>query len=240
MSPPAPSGAGWQAPSSGSAGSGCVRIVLILVVLAVAAVTVMFVLAGNVLTNLGSGGNGTGNGGGLIGSEDCSFLSDAEAQAVLGGPADGMELAGLFDASIGIIIDKRVLPNAPDCFVSGGERAYLARIAVSDGGGPGVFAAERAKAQPSSQDQGGGVSLENPGYFGGDVADLGDEAFCTGLSDAIMAGVVVRQGDRVVYVSVGSAGEGQAAPDMNTTPDGVITSPSLCGLAQELARAVFD
>jgi hypothetical protein len=238
--PPAPpSGSGWQATSGGGGGSGCVKIALIIVVLAVATVTVLFLLAGNVLNNLGRGGNGIGNGDGIVGSEDCQFLSDAEAKAVLGGQADAMELAGLFDATIGLIIDKRVLPDAPDCVVTDGQRAYLARIAVA-GGGTTAFAAERARAEPSSQDQGGGLSVENPGYFGGDVAGLGDEAFCTGLSDAIMAGVVVRQGDRVVYVSVGSAAEGQTVPDMNTTPDGVVTSPGLCALAQELARAVLD
>ena len=239
--PPAPpGGSGWQTTSGGGGGSGCVKIVLILAVLAVAAVTVLFLLAGNVLNNLGRSGNGIGGGDGLVGSEDCQFLSDADARAVLGGQADAMELAGLFDASIGLIIDKRVLPDAPDCVVTDGQRAYLARIAVA-GGGASAFAAERARAAPASQDQGGGLSVENAGLLRRRRRPVsGTRRSAPGLSDAIMAGVLVRQGDRVVYVSVGSAAEGQNVPDMNTTPDGVVTSPGLCALAQELARAVLD
>ena len=227
---------GWQTPRGGGAGSGCVKIALILVTLVVVAAVGLLVLAGTFVNNLAPGGDGEG----LIGGGDCPFLADADAQAVLGGQADALELEGLYDASIGIIIDKRVLPEAPDCFVTEGERAFLARIAVADGNGAGVFAAERQRAEPSSQDQGGGVTLENPGYFGGDVPGLGDEAFCTGISDAIMGGVLVRQGDRVVYVSVGAPEEGQQVPDMDMTPDGVVTSPGLCGLAQELAQAVLE
>jgi hypothetical protein len=200
-------------------------------------ITAFVVFAGNFLGNLQPGGGGGGDA--LLGG-DCPFLSDAEAASVLGGSADAIELEGLFDASIGIIIDKRVLPDAPDCFVTEGQRAFLARVAVSDGNGAGVFAAERQRAEPSSPDQGGAVSVESPGYFGGDVPGLGDEAFCTGLSDAIMGGVLVRQGDRVVYVSVGGAAEGAQAPDMETTTDGVVASPGFCTLAQELARAVLN
>jgi hypothetical protein len=83
------------------------------------------------------------------------------------------------------------------------------------------------------------VTLENPGYFGGEVSGLGDEAFCTGISDAIMAGVIVRQGDTVVYASVGPPGEGESVPNMGTFGD-VVTAPDLCTLAQELARKALD
>ena len=83
------------------------------------------------------------------------------------------------------------------------------------------------------------MTLENPGYFGGDVSGLGDEAFCTGISPTIMAGVVVRQGDAVVYASVGPPEEGAVVPNMGTEGD-VVTAPDLCLLAQDLARKVLE
>ena len=124
--------------------------------------------------------------------------------------------------------------------MSGGQKAYIARVAVHQGSdAASVFADEKTKAQPTSQDQGNGLSLENSGYFAGDVGGLGDEAFCTGLSPAIMAGVLVHRGDRDVYVSVGSADQTSGPPDIGTTDSGVVTAPDMCSLAQDLARKVL-
>jgi hypothetical protein len=232
---PLPSGSGWEGGGTTAGGtSGCVKALFVLLVLAVIAVGAFIFFVGSFVNDLGVGENGS------IG-DDCPFLSDAETRAVLGGEADAIELAGLYDVSIGIVIDKRVLPDAPDCWVTEGSAAYLARIALHQGGDASdVFAAERQRAAPTSQDQGGGITLENSGYFGGEASGIGDDAFCTGLSDTIMAGVLVLQGDRVVYVSVGPPSEGEQVPDMDLTPDGVVTSPGLCALAQDLARAILD
>ncbi len=49
-----------------------------------------------------------------------------------------------------------------------------------------------------------------------------------------MAGVLVRQGDRVVYVSVGQPDESQP-PEMGLGENGVVTAPGLCAFAQEVA-----
>ena len=197
---------------------------LLIVVLVLAAIAVIGFVAvagalfGNVASNLGGVGGADDN---------CVFLSDEDARTVFGGNADAIELAGLYDASIGLIIDKRVLANAPDCWVTEGADAYIARIAVYQGGdAASVFATERAEAEATSEDQGDGVTIENPGYLGGDVSGLGDEAFCTDISPAIMAGVLVREGDRVLYVSVGSANEDQPTLD----------PAELCTFAQEVAR----
>ena len=197
---------------------------LLIVVLVLAAIAVIGFVAvagalfGNVASNLGGVGGADDN---------CVFLSDEDARTVFGGNADAIELAGLYDASIGLIIDKRVLANAPDCWVTEGAKAYIARIAVYQGGdAASVFATERAEAEATSEDQGDGVTIENPGYLGGDVSGLGDEAFCTDISPAIMAGVLVREGDRVLYVSVGSANEDQPTLD----------PAELCTFAQEVAR----
>jgi len=205
--------------------SGCAKLVIVLLVAAVVLVLVFVFLLGqlfgNIATNLGVDPRD-----GTIGDE-CPFLSDADARTVFGGEADAFELAGLYDASLGLILDKRVLSNAQDCAISDGAKAYVARIAVYQAGdAASVFEAERTAAQPTSDDQGGGVRIENPGYLGADVAGLGDEAFCTDISAAIMAGVLVRQGDRVVYVSVGSPSQA----------DPTVDASQLCGVAQEVAR----
>lgn len=217
---------------------GCLKVAIILFGLLIVAGIVLVIFAGSLLNSLLPGGLGRlGDGSGDSIGDDCSFLSDGDARAVLGGAADAIELSGLYDASIGFIIDKRVLTDAPDCWVTEGEKAYIARVARVDGNGAAVFAQERAAAAPTSQDQGGGVTLENEGYFAGEVSGFGDEAFCTGISTGIMAGVLVRQGDRVVYASVGPPNEEQQIlPDMGVTPDGVVTAPGLCQIAQELAR----
>jgi hypothetical protein len=222
---------------------GCLKAAIILGVIAIVALALFaFVLSRLVGDFLGGAGGPDGFGGGDGGSTDgaCALLPDDEARQVLGGNADAIELSGgLYELSIGLIIDKRVLPDAPDCWVTEGEKSFMARVARSDGNGAAVYAQEKANAQPTSEDQGGGVSVENPGYFGGDVSGLGDEAFCTGLSPTIMAGVVVRQGDSVVYASVGPPEEGQLVPNMGSEGD-VVTAPDLCLLAQELAREVLD
>ena len=118
------------------------------------------------------------------------FVADGRSRPARSsaGNADAIELrGGLYDMTIGLVIDNRVLPDAPDCWVTAGEKAYIARVARSDGGGAAVYAQEKQNAEPTSEDQGGGVTLENPGYFGGDVSGFGDEAFCTGISPTIMA-----------------------------------------------------
>jgi hypothetical protein len=209
-------------------------VLILLAALVVLVVVAVWVMASSFLSNVPSGlGNNLGGAAGDGG--DCPLMSDADARSVFGGSADAIELSGVYEMSIGFIMDKRVLANAPDCWVSDGDKAYIARIARYQGGdATAVFAAERKAAEPTSQDQGGDVTLENEGYFGGEVSGLGDEAFCTGVSTAIMAGVVVRQGDRVVYVSVGPPNENQ--PPQLGLESGVTTSPSLCTFAQEVAR----
>lgn len=239
MSPPGPPPAsGWGvAPEQPS--TGCLKVSLALVlgiaVLLVLAVLAIWAAFGGLLGQIGTG----------AGMEDgsldaaCPFLSDDEARDVLGGQADAILLSGLYQASIGLIVDTRALADSEDCWVNEGARAYIARIALHQGGdATAVFAAERQKAMPSSSSQGGGVSVENPGYFGDDVIGLGDEAFCTGISPATMAGVLVRDGDRVVYATVGPPEN--ETPELFTTDAGVVTSPGLCAVAQELARAVLD
>jgi hypothetical protein len=218
--------------------SGCVKALIIVgVLLIVLIIAVVFAFEALFRNFVGSDLEGDGS------LAECQLLPDDEARAVLGGSADAIELSGFFDASIGFIIDKRVLADAPDCWVTEGSAAYIARVARYDGTDAAtVFAAEREAAQAVTDDQGGGINVIQSGYDAGDAPGIGDEAFCTGISGgAIMAGVVVRQGGTVVYVSVGPPNEGDTSvPDMQPLDDGTVAAPGLCALAQDLAREVLD
>ncbi len=215
--------------------SGCVKAIIILFVLCIVALVAFVVFAGALINNLANnlGVDLNDPNGGI--EAECSFLSDADARTVFGGDADAVELSGLYELSIGFIIDNRVLATSEDCWISGGDKAYIARIARHQGGdAAAMFAAEKKASEPVTEDQGGGITVTTEGYYGGPVSGLGDEAFCTGISQAIMAGVLVRQGDRLVYVSVGPADESQP-PRMETTEDGTVTAPDLCKFSQEVA-----
>jgi hypothetical protein len=217
---------------------GCLKIGIILVVLLTVLAIVFVIVAGTLVNNLVGGGPGSGDGAAGTGS-DCAFLSDADARTLFGGQADALPLTGIYQASIGLVIDMRVLPDAPDCWVTEGTEAYIARIVRYDGADATArFAQERQNAAPTSEPQGSGITLENEGYFAGEVSGLGDEAFCTGISQAGMAGVLVRQGNRLVYVSVGPA-TASTLPDYVPTEGGVISSPSLCTFAQKVATALL-
>jgi hypothetical protein len=169
----------------------------------------------------------------------CSFVTGEELSEVLGTPSEAVALEGLFDSTIGLVLDKRVLPDAEDCWITADSETAVGRVAQYVGSDAAdVFAAERQKAEPTSDDQGGGISLENEGYFAGDVDDLGDQAFCTGMSPALMAGVLVRRGDTLAYVSL--AGPSNGAPDLESTADGVLFSPETCRRAAAVARAILD
>jgi hypothetical protein len=169
----------------------------------------------------------------------CTLIDEGALKSVLGNDAEAIKLEGIFDATLGLILDKRVLPDAEDCWLTADETTPTGRIAKYTGAdAAAVFAEERQKAAPISDPQGGGISFENEGYFGGDVPGLGDQAFCTGVSPAIQAGVLVRQGDTLVYVSLSGPADG-SPPDFATTPDGVVIAPGICATAQEVARRML-
>lgn len=237
---PVPGGApagGWNPQPAAAAGSsGCLKIVLILVVVGVVLITLLVVALGlfvnRVADNLGVNGDGS------VGKA-CAIIDDSTLSAALGTKSQALELSGLYDATIGLVLDKRVLPNAEDCWITGDQTTPVGRIARYVGGdAAAVFQAERKNAAPTSQDQGNGLSIESSGYFGGDVSGLGDEAFCTGISDAIQAGVLARRGDTLVYVSLSGPAD-DTTPAFDTTADGVITAPSICAQAQEVARRIL-
>jgi hypothetical protein len=223
-----PGGAGvppnWNPQPAQSGSNGCLKACLIIGAL----LAVLFVVAIIAITIIGSK---------LVESvpldpqgniAPCSFISNEELSTVLGRGSEAIPLEGLFDSLLGLVLDKRVIPDAEDCFISADDgttgTGRLARYVGSDAAAR--FAQEKQDAQPVSEDRGNGLVVTNDGYFGGDVSGLGDEAFCTGYSDAFMSGVLVRRGDTLVYVSLLS-GDGGG-------------SGSSCEQAQEVARLILE
>jgi hypothetical protein len=214
----APAGGGappnWnpQAVPAQGGNNGCLKACLIigviLVVLAILAVVALGIFVNRVAESVGVDSNGN------IGTP-CPFISNSDLSSAIGSQAESLQLTGFFDATIGLVLDKRVLPNADDCWVTSNDStdasAAIGRMARYQGSdAAAVFAQEKKNAQPTSQDQGGGITLENPGYFAGDVQGFGDEAFCTDSTISGQTGVLVRKGDTLLYVSVfGSCDQAQ-------------------------------
>jgi hypothetical protein len=153
--------------------------------------------------------------------KSCTLISDQALSDALDVEAQALPLDGLWDATMGSFLDKRVLKDAEDCWIAIGSGvttsatadAATGRLAASSGGdASGAFRKEKEKA---SRD----------GYFAGDVSGLGDEAFCTALSAMDSAGVLVRSGDRLAYVSLVTAG-----------PSG---GSDTCATAQQVAKRML-
>lgn len=64
----------------------------------------------------------------------CPFISDAEASTVFGAGATAQDLSGLF-ALGNVVLDTRVLPDAPSCWVVSSAGQGMARVAREQGGG---------------------------------------------------------------------------------------------------------
>ena len=190
----APGQPGWNAaPPPAKSGNGCLKACLIvgvlLVVLAVIAFIVLFAAGASIVSGLGVDSNGN--------FKDCSIVSSAQVQTVLGPDTQVSPLSGLANTIGGVTLDKRILPNAENCWVGSGTspdssqvNGEFGRIAKYSGGDAGsVFDQARTAAQ-------------NGQYFVNDVPNAGDQAFCTGWSDQYPGtGALVRKGNDLVYVS---------------------------------------
>ncbi|MBW0132306.1 hypothetical protein [Pseudonocardia oceani] len=153
--------------------------------------------------------------GGLAGRTACDAVATDAVDSALGGTYEVVQLGGLTELA-SPVLDSRVLADGTSCWaVEAGEGGRLARIARYSGPDAAQrFAAERTAAMGTTQDQGGGISTSTSAYFNKDV-QAGDEAFCTTGDFTASAGVLVRTGDLLVYVSTDAAGEGAGAvPDI--------------------------
>jgi hypothetical protein len=223
----APPSGTWSPAPATSSGNGCLKaclvVAIILVVLAILAVAGILILGRQVVSDLGVNPD-TGE------VTECSLVSNDKLNAVFGGSdAQAMPMGGIADATIGQVLDKRILRDAPDCWIvaSGTAQSVTGRIAAQDGlNASGDFQSAKAAAQAG-------------GYFGGDAPGIGEEAFCTGASEAGSFGILVHSGGRLVYVSLLDPRSG-AIGDWVITQDGVTTSPDTCQLAGEIAAAVLQ
>ncbi len=227
---------GWQggpppAKSGGNKGCiiGCLVVVVILVVLVVGGVLVLGLFTSKVVTDLGTG-VGLDQNGNL---KDCSIVSSAQLQTVLGKDTEAHPLAGLANAAIGLTLDKRVIPDADNCYILSGASTNTTqtsggygRIAkYSNGDASSVFDKERANAQSGQ-------------YFAVDVSNAGDQAFCTGWSDKYPAtGALVRKGNDLVYVSLLIGSDfGSLNLDQASSATGVPYSQQACDQAVSIAK----
>ena len=176
-----------------------------------------------------------------LGGGPCPFLSDDEAEDILGEGTTAIETSGL--SNVLDIIDPRVMPNDPSCALFDGESqgGGLGRVARYEGRQASEkYDEELEKAKGITEDQGGGISVTSEEYLNRELENFGDEAFCT-KSSGLGAGVLVREGDELVYVSV--------VADVNATPGVDLSDPdnpklgtdeAHCLLAQEVASVVLD
>lgn len=230
--PPGPPPAGAPTPPVvPSAGmGGCAKAVIALVV-----VVGILGAAGMVAALVGLRWLG-GKAEDALSTKDCPFLSNDGARAVLGDGAKAEQLGAFLEGTLGIVLDSRVLADAPSCFVTS-DTIGSARVAKADAG-RSRYSAERENANALTEDRGGGLSVTREGWFASEVDGLGDEAFCTSPDLAGAVGVLVRDGGTLVYASIQPLAfdQEQIVVDEKT---GAILNPTLCAQAQDLARAVL-
>jgi hypothetical protein len=182
----------------------------------------------------------------------CSAVPTAEVNGALGGSYEVFQLGGAIADITAPVLDSRVLPDATTtCWAtesgSAESSGRLARIATYTGADAAArFAAERSRAAGTTEDRGNGLSVTTSGYFNKDVR-AGDQAFCTtGDMPLGSAGVLVRRGNTLVYVSTNAAGGGAGSiPDIRLDPQGgpsdairFGTDDANCDLAVKLAAKV--
>ena len=121
-----------------------------------------------------------------------------------------------------------MLADADTCIVvnSGDNSTSLARMARYQGSDASSrFASEKDVADGTSEDRGNGLSVETESYISDEPVTVGDEGFCTTPTITGSSGVLVRKGNTLVYVSLGT---GSASSGSDT-----------CAQAQQLAGKIL-
>ncbi|MFN8630292.1 MAG: hypothetical protein U0838_08205 [Chloroflexota bacterium] len=223
---PQPGWAGGPPPArTGSNGclKACLIVGIILVVLFVLGIIGLMWAGSNIVGGLGVDSNGN--------LKDCGIVSSQQLQTVLGKDTEAHPLSGLANATIGVTLDKRVLPDAENCYILSGTNATSSadqttggygRIAKYSGDASGTFNKELQNAKAG-------------GYFATDVSGAGDQAFCTGWSDKYPAtGALVRKGGDLIYVSLLIGADFNF--DQASNENGVMYSQSACDQAVQIAK----
>ena len=202
---PPPYGPPPQPPRKSSTGKILAISAAVLVVLIVVGAFALSRLVGTVANKVGGLAGGT--------HTTCDAVSTDDVNAALGGTYDVIQLGGIVGMA-GPVLDSRVLADAPtSCWAveSGDGGGRLARIARYSGpDATARFTQEKAAAKGTTEDRGNGLSVSTEPYIGADVR-AGDEAFCTTGDMLGSAGVLVRRGDTLIYVSTTAAGDGAAS-----------------------------
>jgi hypothetical protein len=173
--------------------SGCLKACLVVGVIGIVLLIVFFIAIGALVKNAANG-IGIDDNGNLA---DCGIVSSQQLKTVLGADTEAHPLTGLMNATVGVTLDKRVLPDADNCYIISGASPSadqtsggFGRIAKYSGDAAGTFNKELQNAKAGN-------------YFATDVSGAGDQAFCTGWSDKYPAtGALVRKGGDLVYVSL--------------------------------------
>jgi hypothetical protein len=187
----------------------------------------------------------------LVGAGECTLISNSDASDALGAPITLQKGTGLGRIVSGVI-DGRILEGAPSCWgttetTNSSDLATLVRIAVQEKGDAAAAYQEevrRAKGvvtQDNRDADGNGTTVTTGSYYGNAVSGLGDEAFCTSLGLTGTVGVLVRQGDKLVYSAVGADLQSLGVPDPSADPSGIKLpdGAATCERAQKLARILL-
>ena len=173
---------GWDRPPPGN--NGCLRACLV-----VGAILAVVVVVGGIIASvlIGQFVEQVQQDPEAVFGGECQLVSSFEVSDALREDVQVQELSGFMDTTMGALLDKRLLPDATDCWILG-ENGTSGRIAVVDRDAQTVFANSHADAEAS--------------FLLTDIGDIGDEAFCTTVDQQGSGGILVRFDQRLVYVSL--------------------------------------
>jgi hypothetical protein len=210
--------------------SGCAKAAIIGGVIVLVGIVAVVALVGASLNRLLGR---AGEIGGAFDGQPCQYLSNQDASDALGVEVSVESGESAVGQILGIVRDTRLLSGEPSCYISDESAETQAWIVVHEGSDAAELFAEAreiARGQVISSSDDGSVTVESDPFLGEEVADLGEEAFCTEPGATIFAGVLARSGRRVVYATV------------LPSSDNVVTEvvgDALCQRAIPLARAVI-
>ena len=178
-----------------------------------------------------------------FGKTTCDFVGEQEVGDAMGAKYDLIQLGGL-TAIATPALDARVIPDGKTCWAtpSGTGTGSVVRIArLETGDAAGRYQQELTNAKGTTQDKGNGLSVSTEGYLGKELSGVGDQAFCTTTDLTGSSGVLVRTGDKLVYVSVGLDGVSTPSIDLNAAQNGQVkfgSDDKNCEVAQKIAAKV--
>ncbi|MBI2704461.1 MAG: hypothetical protein HYX32_04115 [Actinobacteria bacterium] len=234
MAPPPVGGPGYAPPPAKKGGKGCLIALIVVLVL-------LFGGAAAAYVGLRWVGNQVDNGN-AFGKTECDAISTQELNSTLGGKYEVIQLGGITNIA-GAATDTRIIPDATSCLATqqatNGTGGQNVRIARYEGGDAATrFQTEKTKAKGTTEDRGGGLSVESSSYFNKDV-QAGDEAFCTTSDLALSSGAFVRKGNVLIYVSMMGS---DSLPSFDSTPSGQTPTVKFTGDDKncELAQKVIE